>query len=83
MLADLAECFACWTTEGFVLRRGRPGSVGPQLNIESVGSALCMKCDEEDDDDDNNNANNNEFSSAGRGAYLNFFIPFHSVLSMR
>lgn len=78
VLADFAQCYACWTTERFVLRRGRPGSVGPRLNVESVGSAVCMKCD-----DNNNNADNNEFSRAGRRAYLNLFIPFHSVLSMR
>lgn len=31
VLADLAQCYACWTTERFVLRRGRPGSAGPSV----------------------------------------------------
>lgn len=57
------------------------GSIGRLLNIESVGSALCMKCN--DDDDNNNNGDNNEFSCAGRRAYLNLFIPFRSVLSIK
>lgn len=43
---------------------GGPGSVLRLLNVESVGSALCMKCD----DDNNNNGDNNEFSCvASRG----------------